>query len=241
MKVKSSIAVVTGANRGIGRALVKALLDAGAAKVYAGARDPSKLGPVLSLDAARVAPLKLDVTSPADIAAAALSAKDATLLVNNAGVLEDGSALDLERAAFERVFNVNFYGLLATSKAFAPVIEKNGGGGIVNVLSIVSFASMPGFSAYNASKAAAWSLTQSLRAQLAAKKIEVLAVFPGPIDTDMAAGVDIPKTSAEATAKAIVAGVEEGREDILPDPMAQQTYAAWTQDHKAVEKQFGAM
>lgn len=171
MKLRNSVAVVTGANRGIGRALVKALLQAGAAKVYAGARDLSKLDSVLAFDPVRVKPLKLDVTSDPDIAAAARSASDATLLMNNAGALEGGSALKVERASIERVFATNVYGLLAISQAFAPVIEKNGGGAIVNVLSIVALAAMPGIAAYNASKAAAWSLTQSLRGNLAAKGI----------------------------------------------------------------------
>jgi short-subunit dehydrogenase len=127
------------------------------------------------------------------------------------------------------------------SRAFAPVIKQNGGGAIVNVLTLVALASMPGLAVYNASKAAAWSMTQSLRASLAGEKIEVYGVFPGAIDTDMLKGVEMPKTSPADVAKAIVAGLSEGREDIFPDPMSQQLYTAWRQDHKAVEKQFATM
>ena len=164
-----------------------------------------------------------------------------TLLVNNAGVLDFGGILDAPDEAFERNFSVNFHGKLNMARAFAPAIEKNGGGAIVNILTLVALASMPGLSVYNASKAAAWSMTQSLRASLAGKGIEVFGVFPGAVDTDMLAGVDIPKTGPADVARAIVEGIAAGHEDIFPDPMSTQVYAAWKQDHKAVEKQFAAM
>ena len=141
----------------------------------------------------------------------------------------------------ERNLATNFYGLLAVSKAFAPVIENNGGGAIVNLLTLVALASMPGLGVYNASKAAAWSLTQSMRAGLAAKGIAVHGVFPGAVDTDMLAGVQMAKTSAVEVAEAIVDGVSRSIEDIFPDPMSISLYDAWRKDHKAVEKQFGSM
>jgi NAD(P)-dependent dehydrogenase (short-subunit alcohol dehydrogenase family) len=239
MNVKQSVALVTGANRGIGRALVDALLSANAAKVYATARSLQKLNG--SGGDGRVVPLPIDVTDKQSIAAVAEQASDVTLLINNAGVLDFGSVLDAPRQAFERNFDTNFYGVLAMSRAFAPVIERNGGGAIVNILTLVALASMPGLGVYNASKAATWSLTQSLRAGLAGRNIAVYGVFPGAVDTDMLAGVEMPKTSPADVAKAIVAGVSNGVEDIFPDPMSSSLYDAWRKDHKAVEKQFAAM
>jgi len=240
MQVSGSVALVTGANRGIGRALIAALLEAGAAKVYATARRPEDVVVPQGADG-RVVALPLDVTSPASIAAAASRAADVTLLINNAGVLDFGGALDISSDLLERNFAGNFFGPLNVSRAFAPVLEANGGGAIVNTLTIVALASMPGLAGYNASKAAAWSMTQSLRAALAPKNIAVHAVFPGPVDTDMAADIVFPKSSADDVAKAIVAGVAAGHEDIFPDPMSAQVYEGWRQDHKAVERQFASL
>ncbi len=239
MNITRSVALVTGANRGIGRALVSALLTSGAAKVYAAARDVAKLNG--TGEHPRVVPLRLDVTDEASIEAAARSAEDVTLLINNAGVLDFGAVLDTPRAAFERNFGTNFYGLLAMTRAFAPAIERNGGGAVVNILTLVALASMPGLGVYNASKAAAWSLTQSLRAGLGGKGIAVHGVFPGAVDTDMLAGVEMAKTSPADVARAVVDGVARGVEDIFPDPMSSALYDAWRRDHKAVEKQFAAM
>jgi NAD(P)-dependent dehydrogenase (short-subunit alcohol dehydrogenase family) len=239
MNIEQSVALVTGANRGIGRALVDALLAANVAKVYAGARSVQKLNG--SSNDRRLMPLAIDVTNKQSIAAAVEQAGDVTLLINNAGVLDFGSVLDAPEQAFARNFETNFYGVLAMSRAFAPVIERNGGGAVVNILTLVALASMPGLGVYNASKAAAWSLTQSLRAGLSGRKIVVYGVFPGAVDTDMLAGVEMPKTSPADVAKAIVAGVAKGVEDIFPDPMSSSLYEAWRKDHKAVEKQFAAM
>ena len=232
-------ALVTGANRCIGRALVGALLNAGAAKVYAAARRIDTLEDFL--DNKRVLPVSVDVTDDKAIAALAERTRDVTLLVNNAGVLDFGPVLDAPLTAFERNFATNFYGVLAASRAFAPVIERNGGGTIVNILTLVALASMPGLGVYNASKAAAWSLTQSLRASLAGRNIAVHGVFPGAVDTDMLAGVEMPKARPEEVATAIVAGVSQSREDIFPDAMSASLYDAWRKDHKAVEKQFAVM
>ena len=241
MKLNNATALVTGANRGIGREIVRALLAAGTPKIYAAARDKTKLADTLALDRKRVVALKVDVTDRAGVAALAAQARDVTLLVNNAGVLDFGGILDAPYEAVERNLATNFYGKLNMARAFAPVIETNGGGAIVNLLTLVALASMPGLAVYNASKAAAWSMTQSLRASLAGKGIEVFGVFPGAVDTDMLAGVDMPKTSPAEVARAIVQGIAKGREDIFPDPMSAQMYAAWKKDHKAVEKQFAAM
>lgn len=241
MEINKAIAVVTGANRGIGRELVRALLDAGVKKVYATARDINSLTAIKAFDPMRVVALQLDVTDRQRVAAVPTEASDVNLLINNAGVLDFGGILDVPLDAVTRNFETNFYGKLLIARAFAPVIERNGGGALVNMLSLVSLVSAPGLSGYNASKAAAWSMTLSLRASLAARGITVHGVFPAGVDTDMLAGVDVPKASPVDVARAVVSGLAENREDIFPDAMSTQVYAAWRQDHKAVEKQFAAM
>lgn len=241
MKIQNVTALVTGANRGIGYALVNALLQAGAKKVYATARNIDSLEVVTALDATRVIPLQLDVTDRNLANTLPTQVPDVNLLFNNAGILTFGNILDVPTEAIANQFNTNFYGSLNMARALVPVIEKNNGGAIVNVLTVVALASMPGLAAYNASKAAAWSMTQSLRASVADKGISVHAVFPGPVDTAMAAEIEIDKTSPTDIAAAVLSGIEAEQEDIFPDPMSTQVYAAWKQDHKAVEKQFATM
>ena len=241
MKIQNSTALVTGANRGIGAALVNALLQAGVQKVYVTAREIDRLAAVTALDRNRVIPLQLDVTDHKLISTLPARAPDVNLLINNAGILAFGSILDVPNETIASQFDTNFYGSLNMARAFVPVIERNNGGAIVNILTLVALASMPGLSTYNASKAATWSMTQSLRASVAAKGIAVYGVFPGAVDTDMLAGVDMAKTSPADIAKAVLLGIEADREDIFPDPMSTQLYAAWQQDHKAVEKQFATM
>jgi NAD(P)-dependent dehydrogenase (short-subunit alcohol dehydrogenase family) len=241
MEIRNATALVTGANRGIGRALVAALLRTGAKTVYAASREARNLEATLAVDPKRVQPLLLDVTDRAQVAALPARLRDVTLLVNNAAVLHFGGILDVPVETVAAELDTNFYGKLLMARAFAPVIQGNGGGAIVNMLTLVALASMPGLSVYNASKAAAWSMTQSLRASLAGKGVAVHAVFPGAVDTDMLAGVEMPKASPEDVAAAIVAGVAADQEDIFPDPMSAQVYAAWRQDHKAVERQFASL
>jgi NAD(P)-dependent dehydrogenase (short-subunit alcohol dehydrogenase family) len=240
MNLNATTALVTGANRGIGSALVKALLDRRAARVYAGARNVASLEAVLALDRKRVIPLELDVLNRDQISALPERVPDLRLLINNAGVLDFGSALDIPLDAVDRNLAVNFYGPLLTARALASVVERNGGGAIVNLLTIVAIASMPALAGYNASKAAAWSLTQSLRASLASRGVAVHGVFPGPVDTDMAASIPLQKASPSDVANAILEGVVSGKEDIFPDPMSARVYEAWRADHKAVERQFAA-
>jgi NAD(P)-dependent dehydrogenase (short-subunit alcohol dehydrogenase family) len=241
MKIQSTTALVTGANRGIGLALVKALVGAGATRVYAAGRDVARLEAARDVDPGRVVPVALDVADAAAVDAFAARVPDLRLLVNNAGVLDFGSALDMPVEAIERNFAVNFYGPLRTTRALAPVIARNGGGAVVNVASLVALASMPALAGYNASKAALWSLSQSQRASLAPLGIAVHTVFPGPVDTDMAREITFPKTGPDAVASAILAGIEGGTEDIFPDPMSSGVYEAWRSDHKAVERQFAAV
>ncbi len=241
MKIQTATALVTGANRGIGYALVEALLQHGIEKVYATARDVKSLEALIAIDSSRVIPLQVDVTDRNLVNALPTQAADVNLLINNAGILSFGSILDIPTEAIASQFETNFYGSLNMARAFVPVIKHNKGGAIVNILSVVALASMPGVSAYNASKAAAWSMTQSLRASVADQGIAVYAVFPGPVDTDMAAEIALDKTSPADIAAAVLAGIEAEQEDIFPDPMSTQIYAAWKQDHKAVERQFAAM
>jgi NAD(P)-dependent dehydrogenase (short-subunit alcohol dehydrogenase family) len=231
MTITNSIAFVTGANRGIGSALVDALLAAGAARVYAAARQP------ISHTDARVIPITLDVTDAAAITAAAARAGDVTLLINNAGALEGGDVFAAGADALERQLAVNALAPLRLAAAFAPALRRSRGA-IVNILSVVAWAPMPGLASYSASKAAAASLTGSLRATLAADGVRVHAVYPGPVDTDMAAGIDLPKTSPADVARAVLAGVAAGDAEIFPDDFARQIAAGWFTDPRAVAAQF---
>ena len=240
MQIKDSVALVTGANRGIGRAFIDALLERGAVRVYAAARDVTSLDAVARLDTRRVRAIRLDVRSPSDATAAAEQARDVTLLINNAGLLSLGGLADVPVDAIRDNMETNFFGPLNVINAFTPVLEQHHGT-IVNMLTLVALASMPALAAYNASKAAALSLTQSFRATLAKRGIMVHGVFPGAVDTDMIRSFTMPKTPAIDVARATLDGIEAGEEDIFPDPMAQQRYSAWRQDHKAVERQVAAM
>jgi NAD(P)-dependent dehydrogenase (short-subunit alcohol dehydrogenase family) len=237
MKIEGSVALVTGANRGLGKALVAALLEAGAAKVYAAVRDEKKL----SLTDARVVPLTLDTTKPEQLAAAARKADDVTLLINNAGVATSHNLLTTSPAELDADFRTNVHGTLGVIRAFLPVLERaREGATIVNVLSLASLASFPVLGGYSASKAAAYSITQALRPELRAKHIDILAVLPGPIDTDMVRTLQMPKTSPADTAKGVLAGIARGDEEIFPDAMAQQMSALWNENHKEYERAFAS-
>lgn len=240
MNIENTIALVTGANRGAGKVYVAELLRRGAAKVYAGARDADSLAETVALDPARVVPIQLDVTEPPEIEAAAQVASDVTLLINNAGALSFGGALEVTQDAINRDMAVNLGGLRDVTRAFTPVIEANGGGAVVNMLTLLSFVSAPGFSAYNASKAAAWSMAMSLRAYLRPKGIAVVNAFPAGIDTDMLAAVDAPKDAPEEVVRDVLDAVEAGQEDVYP-ASAGDVYAGWRADQKQVEAAFAAM
>jgi NAD(P)-dependent dehydrogenase (short-subunit alcohol dehydrogenase family) len=233
MKIEGCVALVTGANRGLGRALVAALVEAGAAKVYAAARDERTLREV----GGRVVPVRLDTGKPEEVAAAAKKAHDVNLLINNAGAMNSLHVLTTSPEALEADFRTNVLGTLGVIKAFLPGLERAAGGStIVNVLSLASLASLPSMGGYAASKAASYSVTQSLRPGLKAKGIDILAVLPGPIDTDMVKMLQIPKTSPAATAAGIVAGIGRGDEEIFPDPMAVQMGALWSNSPKEYER-----
>ena len=240
MQIENAVALVTGANRGVGQEYVAQLVKGGAAKVYAGARNPDDLAATLKIDPARVVPVALDVTRADQIEAAVAQAGDVTLLINNAGSLTFGGALEIDQGGLDRDMAVNHDGLRNLSRSFAPVLAANGGGAVVNMLTLLSFVSAPGFAGYNASKAAAWSMTMSLRAYLRPMGITVLNAFPAGIDTDMLAGVDAPKDSAEDVVRDVLAALRAGEEDVYP-ASAAEVFGAWRQDPKAVEAAFAEM
>ena len=225
--------LVTGANRGIGQALVEEALSRGAKRVYACARRP-----VTHVDA-RVTPLSLDVTNAAQIQSAVESVESLDVLINNAGFalyddLSDGSVL-------ERHLAVNLFGTYGVTQAFLPLLIRSGGA-IVNNLSLNALAPLPLIPAYSISKAAAFSLTQSLRVLVATQGVRVHAVLTGPVDTDMTRGLDIPKASPEFVARGIFDGVENGDEEIFPDPMSESLAQIWRSGAaKALERQYAAL
>jgi NAD(P)-dependent dehydrogenase (short-subunit alcohol dehydrogenase family) len=239
VRVNESTALVTGANRGIGRAVVEALLARGVRRVYATARTIESLA-ALGTDP-RVVPLKLDITNADDVAAAAAVAGDVTLLANNGGSLQFADLLGGELSAIHADLQTNYFGTLAVIRAFVPVLHANGGGAIVNLLSLVALGAVRGMGGYSVSKAAAASMTQAVRAQVADLGISVHGVFPGAVDTDMIRAFAMPKTSPADVAQAILDGVEAGEEDIFPDPMARDGHTAWRADPKVLERQMASI
>jgi NAD(P)-dependent dehydrogenase (short-subunit alcohol dehydrogenase family) len=235
MNLSGKHALVTGANRGLGRELVSALLDRGVAQVYAAARDPRSVG-----HDARVVPLPLDLREPESPARLAAAAPDVDLLINNAGTAAFASALDAAPDAVAGEMAVNYTGLLAMIRAFSPILTRRQGA-MVNVLTLLSYAPAPPMAGYSASKAAAHSLTLSLRPALAREGVTLHAVYPGGIDTDMLAGVDAPKADPRAVASAILDGVEAGTEDIYPDPTSAQMSELYARDPRAFAAAFAAL
>jgi NAD(P)-dependent dehydrogenase (short-subunit alcohol dehydrogenase family) len=217
MKIENAVALVTGANRGIGLAFARELLARGARKVYVGARDPA------AVTQSGVQPLRLDVTKPEDVAFAAALASDVTLVINNAGIAQPGGFLeaDSEEVA-RRTFETNFFAMLRMSKAFAPILKGNGGGALLNVLSVASWVNSGELAAYSASKSAAWSLTNALRSELAAQKTQVLALHMAYVDTDLTRGFDVPKSSPEEIVKRALDGLESGFDEVLADELTLQ-------------------
>ena len=229
MRIEGSTALVTGANRGLGRAFARELLTRGARTVYGAARDPA------AVDEAGVTPVRLDISDSQQVVDAAGRCRDTDLLVNNAGIMKASSfigtpTLDAARLEME----TNYFGTLEMCRAFAPVLAAHGGGAIVNMLSVTSFYNNPLDASYGASKAAAWSLTNGLRIELAHQGTLVVAVHASFIDTEMASGIDAPKVSPETVARQTFDAVETGEIEVLADERSRFVKDSLSHDHELV-------
>lgn len=216
MQLDNATLLITGANRGIGLAFAREALARGARKVYAAARDPA------SITLPGVEAIRLDVTKPDEVAAAAQRCGDVTLLVNNAGVAIFGGILDSSIEAVRAQFETNYLGPLLLSRAFAPVLKANGGGAILNVLSVASWISSPGLAVYGSSKSAAWSLTNGLRHELRGQGTQVLGLHMGFVDTDLTRGIELPKSTPESIVRQAYDALESGAEEVLGDDFTRQ-------------------
>jgi short-subunit dehydrogenase len=238
-EAKHAIALVSGANRGIGRAYTERLAQAGA-HAYAAARSLASLNDLVKAYPA-VIPIYLDVTDPHSIAEVATRARDVNLLINNAGIARPGGISNSD--SFEdarRQMEVNYFGLIAMSRAFAPILAANAPSAIVNVLSIASLIGTPRLGTYGASKAAALSATRTIRAELAPKGVHVLGVMPGYVDTDLTAGFDVPKISTSDVVDATFAALAAGQEEVYPGAAAVQLADAFFSNHQTLEKQLSS-
>lgn len=236
MLLKNAVVLVTGANRGIGAEFVAQLKERGAGKIYAASRQASSVG----VDG--VVPIQLDITDPSQIQAAAETASDVQVLINNAGISTGTSVISGAVADIRREMDTNFFGPLLMTQAFAPVLKANGGGAVLNVVSALSWFTVPGVGAYAASKAAAWSLTDSARLELAGQGTHVVGVHMGLVDTDMAAGVQAPKISPTTLAAAALDAIESGLDEVLADDWAKFVKSGLTLDpSQRYEQLFSAL
>ncbi|PGY05838.1 SDR family oxidoreductase [Bacillus sp. AFS031507] len=215
MKISEQVAFVTGANRGFGRHLALELLSRGA-KVYAGARNPE------SIEIPGVIPVKLDITNPQEVAAAAMVAKDVTLLINNAGSSTGASLIDGDLDKIHLEFNTHFFGTLSMVRTFAPILANNGGGSILNILSALSWISSGTFGAYTAAKAAEWALTNDLRLNLYPQNVRVAGLHVGFMETDMTSSLEVPKSNTEDIAKIAIDGLESDSFEIVADDVSRK-------------------
>ena len=232
MKIDGSVALVTGAGRGLGQAFARELVSRGAARVYGAARDPA------AVTEPGVIPVALDITDPEAVARAANQCADVSLLVNNAGVMRASTFIDapsLENARLE--METNYFGTLSMCRAFAPVLAASGGGVVVNMLSVTSFFNNPLNASYGASKSAEWSLTNGIRLELARQGTLVVGVHAGFIDTDMAAGIDAPKISPESVARQAFDALEAGQVEVLADERSRTIKASLPRDHELIYPQ----
>lgn len=216
MKIEGSVVLVTGANRGLGKAFAEQIRDAGARKVYAGARDPAKV------HIRGVEPVKLDITNAADVEAAAKALGDVTILFNNAGIGSNGTLVeDLSLKDAREVMETNYFGTLRVSQAFAPILGRNGGGALINMLSALSWITIAPIAAYSASKSAEWALTNALRQELKGQKTLVIGVHAGFIDTDLVANLKAPKLPPADIVARILEAIEADQPEVLADETAR--------------------
>ena len=217
MQIANAVVLVTGANRGIGLAFARIALERGARRVYAAARDPA------SVTLPGVVPIQLDVTDADQVARAARECGDVNIVINNAGIAEPGGFLaDAGLASARRQLETNFFGTMRIAQAFAPVLARNGGGALLNVLSIASWINRPQLGVYGASKSAAWALTNGLRHELRAQGTQVLGLHMGFVDTDLTRSMDVAKSSPEAIVRLALDGLESGADEVLADELTRQ-------------------
>jgi NAD(P)-dependent dehydrogenase (short-subunit alcohol dehydrogenase family) len=235
MKLSEKVVLVTGANRGLGARLVDELLSAGVAKVYATARQTLSVSPDVAANP-RVEVLALDVTSTESVTRAAQAASDVDVLINNAGVLSFGTALQGDLEGFERDLATNFFGALRVTRAFVPALERNAPGAVVNVLTLIALAPVSPMAGYSASKAAAHSLTQALRTELRPRNIRVIGAYPGGIDTEMLAGVEADKADPAVVARRIVQGLVADQTIVFPDDASFNAGSVYLSDPLALER-----
>ena len=237
VSIKDKVVLVSGSNRGIGNSFVTQALEMGAKKVYATARDESKLTGLVAKYGDKVVSLTLNVTNQDEVTAAAAEAGDVEVLINNSGMGGGGPMVGNPNEAGQRMeMEVNYFGIIKMCDAFAPILKANGGGAIVNILSIAALSSFAFAPGYSASKAAGRSLTQALRAELTKQGTLVSGVFPGPVDTDMAKNLPMDKATPDSVVNHVYEEIARGSEDIYPDPFAVQFAAAVQADFKAAEK-----
>jgi short-subunit dehydrogenase len=242
MKIEGTTALVTGANGGIGKHYIEALQTAGAARIYAGARNPDSLAEIASTDPGRIIPVQLDIVDHASVRVAAARCQDVTLLINNAGIAKYQGLLaapDLSSARAE--MEVNYFGTLEMCRAFAPILKANGGGAIVNMQSIIALVNFPKNGGYSASRAASLSMTQGIRAELAAQGTLVVAVLPGTVDTSMSKNDPPPKVSPSEVARAALQAVIDSTEEVYPGEQAKEMAAKLLKDPKSMEKWMATM
>jgi len=242
VSIKDAVVFVTGANRGIGRAIAEEAVARGAKRVYAAARDVSSLEGLLEQYPGQTVAVQLDVTNSQQIQEAAAHAKDVQILINNAGIAgHAGFIYHHDQDAAHREMETNYFGPLNVTRAFAEAMIANGNGAVATVISISGLTNFPPAATYSASKAAAHSLTQGMRAELAPQGVPVFGIYPGPIDTDMASGIDMEKETPGNVANRIFDGMESGVEDISTDAFADQIVQGIKADAKAVEKEIAKM